>query len=78
MTTDYLPNYRNAGVKDFAVHAVSYGDVPQGRVVTVRGTSKHADLDGQCLLRQAGRSAEAAAQINLRHAALATGASNVV
>ena len=78
MTTDYLPNYRKAGVKSFAVYAVSYGDVPQGRVVTVRGISKYADLDGLGLLRQAGLSAEAANQINLRRAAIATGASNVV
>jgi hypothetical protein len=78
MTTDYLPNYRKAGVKDFTTYAISFGDVPQGRVVTVRGLAKYADLDGLGLLRRAGLSAEAAAEINTRRAAVATGVSNVV
>ena len=78
MTTDYLPNYRKAGVKDFATYAISFGDVPQGRVVTVRGISKYTDLEGDGLLRRAGLSAEAAAQVNARRAAVATGVSNVV
>jgi len=78
MTTDYLPNYRKAGVKDFTTYAISYCNVPQGRVVTVRGLSKYGDLDGLGLLRRAGLSAEAANQINLRRAAIATGVSNVI
>ena len=78
MTADYLPNYRKAGVKDFTTYAISFGDVPQGRVVTVRGLSKYGDLDGLGLLRRAGLSAEAAAQINARRAAVATGVSNVI
>ena len=78
MTTDYLPNYRKAGVKDFTTYSISFGDVPQGRFVTVRGISKYADLDGLGLLRRAGLSAEAAAEINTRRAAIATGVSNLV
>ena len=56
MSTDYLPNYRKAGVKEFTTYAVAFGDVPQGRFVTVRGLSKYADLDGLGLLRRAGLS----------------------
>lgn len=78
MTTDFLPNYRKAGVKDFVTYAISFGDAPQGRVTTIRGLSKYADLDGLGLLRRAGLSAEAAAAINARRAAVATGVSNVV
>ena len=78
MTTDYLPNFKKAGVKDFTTYAISFGDVPQGRVVTVRGLSKYGDLDGLGLLRRAGLTAEAAAQINARRAAVATGVSNLV
>ena len=78
MTADYLPNYRKAGVKDFTTYAISFGDMPQGRVVTVRGLSKYGELDGLGLLRRAGLSAEAAAQINARRAAVATGVSNVI
>lgn len=78
MTADFLPNYRKAGVKDFTSYAISFGDVPQGRIVTVRGISKYADLDGLGLLRRAGVSAEAAAQINARRVAVVTGVSNVV
>ena len=37
MTTDILPNYKKAGVKDFMVYTTNFGDAPQGRVVTVRG-----------------------------------------
>lgn len=78
MTTDYLPNYRKAGVKDFTTYAISFGDVPQGRVVTVRGIAKYGDLEGLGLLRRAGLSAEAATAINARRAAVATGVSNVI
>lgn len=78
MTTDYLPNFKKAGVKDYTTYAISFGDVPQGRVVTVRGLSKYGDLDGLGLLRRAGLTAEAAAQINARRAAVATGVSNIV
>jgi hypothetical protein len=78
MTSDYLPNYKKAGVKDFWAFAINFGDVPAGQIVTVRSLSKYADLDGPGLLQKAGLSPEAAAQINARRAAVASGVSNTV
>lgn len=78
MTTDYLPNYKKAGVTDFWAFAVSFGDVPAGRIVTVRGLAKYADLDGPGLLQKAGLTQEAVAQLNARRSAIATGMSNTV
>ena len=78
MTTDILPNYKKAGVKDFMVYTTNFGDAPQGRVVTVRGINKYADMDGVGLLQRAGLTPEAAAAINARRAAVASGVSNVI
>lgn len=71
MTSDYLPNYKKAGVKDFWTYATNFG-APAGQVVTVRFLSKYAELDAPGLLQQAGLSPEAAAPINARRAAIAS------
>ncbi len=77
MTSEYLPNYKKAGVKDFWAYAINFG-APAGQIVTVRALSKYAELDGQGLLQQAGLSPEAAAQINARRAAIASAIDNNV
>ena len=72
MTTDYLPNYRKAGVKDFWAYAINFG-APGGQIVTARALSKFADLDATPgLLQKAGLSPEAAAQINAKRGAITT------
>jgi hypothetical protein len=71
MTSDYIPNYKKAGVKDFWVYAINFG-APGGRIVTVRPIAKYAELDEQGLLGKAGVTGDAAAQIGARRAAIAT------
>ena len=71
MTSDYLPNYKKAGLKDFWAYAVNYG-APGGQIVTVRPIAKYAELDEQGLLAKAGVTGDAAAQIGARRAAIAT------
>jgi len=71
MISDYLPNYRKAGVKDFWVYAVNFG-APGGRIGTVRPIAKYAELDEPGLLAKAGVTGDAAAQIGARRAAIAT------
>jgi hypothetical protein len=71
MTADYLPNYRKAGVKDFWAYATNFG-AAGGQIVTVRPIAKYAELDQPGLLNRAGLSAEAAAKIGARRAAVAT------
>lgn len=71
MTSDYLPNYRKAGVTDFWAYATNFG-APGGRIVTLRPIGKYAELDQPGLLNRAGLSAEAAGQIGARRAAVAT------
>jgi hypothetical protein len=71
MTSDYLPNYKKAGLKDFWAYAVNYG-APGGQIVTVRPIAKYAELDEQGLLGKAGVTGDAAAQIGARRAAIAT------
>jgi hypothetical protein len=71
MTSDYLPNYKKAGVKDFWVYASNFGG-PAGQIVTVRPIAKYAELDQPGLLNRAGLSAEAAAKIGARRAAVST------
>lgn len=71
MTSDYLPNYRKAGVKDFWAYATNFG-APGGRIVTLRPIGKNAELDQPGLLNRAGLSPEAAGQIGARRAAVAT------
>jgi hypothetical protein len=68
--SDYLPNYRKAGVKDLWLFTTTYG-APLGRITTVRPISKYAELDVQTgLLQRGGLSAEAAQKINARRDAL--------
>ena len=71
MTSDYLPNYRKAGVKDFWAYATNFG-APGGQILTVRPIATYAELDQPGLLNRAGLSAEAAAKIGARRAAVAT------
>lgn len=71
MTSDYLPNYKKAGVKDFFAYAVNFG-APVGQILTLRPIAKFAELDQPGLLNRAGLSAEAAAQINARRNAIST------
>jgi hypothetical protein len=77
MTSDYLPNYKKAGVKDFWVYASNFGG-PAGQIVTVRPIAKYAELDQPGLLNRAGLSAEAAAKIGARRAAVSTVIDNEV
>jgi hypothetical protein len=69
MTSDYIPNYKKADVKDFWVYATNFGG-PGGQILTVRPIAKYADLDQPGLLNRAGLSAEAAAKIGARRAAV--------
>ncbi len=71
MTSDYLPNYKKAGVKDFWVYAVNFG-APGGQIVTGRPIAKYAELDEPGLLAKAGVTGDAAARIGARRAAIAT------
>ena len=71
MTSDYLPNYKKAGVKDFWVFAVNFG-APGGQIVTVRLIAKYAELDEPGLLAKAGVTGDAATRIGARRAAVAT------
>jgi hypothetical protein len=71
MTSDYLPNYKKAGVKDFFAYAVNFG-APAGQIITVRPIAKFAELDQPGLLNRAGLSAEVAGQINARRNAVST------
>ena len=77
MMSDYIPNYKKAGVKDFWVYATNFG-APGGQIVTVRPVSKYAELDQPGLLNRAGLSTEAAGQINARRAAIATVINNEI
>jgi hypothetical protein len=77
MTSDYLPNYKKAGVKDFWVYAGNFGG-PGGHILTVRPIAKYAELDQPGLLNRAGLSAEAAAKIGARRAAVSTVIDNEV
>lgn len=71
MTSDFLPNYKKMGVKDFWVYNTNFGG-PAGSLVTVTSIAKYADLDqGNPLgLNRAGLSAEMVQQINARRNAL--------
>ena len=71
MTSDYLPNYKKAGVKDFWVYAINFG-APGGQIVPARPIGKYAELDEPGLLAKAGVTGDAAAQIGARRAAIAT------
>jgi hypothetical protein len=71
MTSDYLPNYKKAGVKDFWVYGGNFGG-PGGQILTVRPIAKYAELDQPGLLNRAGLNAEAAAKIGARRAAVST------
>ena len=77
MTSDYLPNYKKAGVKDFWVYASNFGG-PAGQIVTVRPIAKYAELDQPGLLNRAGLSADAAAKIGARRAAVSAVIDNEV
>lgn len=65
MTSDYIPAYKKAGVKDFWVYGTNFGG-PGGEVVTVRPIPNFADLDGQGLLGRAGLAADAIAALNAK------------
>lgn len=77
MTSDYLPNYKKAGVKDFWAYATNFGS-GGGQIVTVRPISKYAELDQPGLLNRAGLSPEAAGKIGARRAAVASVIDNEV
>jgi hypothetical protein len=72
MTSEYLPAYKKAGVKDFWVYATNIGG-PGGRITTVRPIAKYAELDQPGLLNRAGLAQEAIQQLNARRAALTAG-----
>ncbi len=71
MTSDYVPNFKKAGVKDFWAYATNFG-APGGQIVTVRAIAKYAELDEPGLLNKAGLSPDAIQQIGARRAAVAT------
>ena len=71
MTSDYLPNYKKAALKDFRVYAMNFG-APGGQIVTVRGIAKYAELDEPGLLNKAGLSQEQVQQLNQRRAPIAS------
>jgi hypothetical protein len=71
MTSDYLPNFKKAGLKDFRVYAMNFG-AAAGQLVTLRGISKFAELDEPGLLNKAGLTTEQAQQVNGRRAAIAS------
>lgn len=71
MTSDWLPAFRKAGVKDFWAFAQNFGG-PAGQIVTVRPIAKFAELDEPGILNKAGLSAEAIAPIVARRNAVAT------
>jgi hypothetical protein len=72
MTSEYLPAYKKAGVKDFWVYATNIGG-PGGRITTVRPIANYAELDQPGLLNRAGMAQEAIQQLNARRAALTAG-----
>lgn len=65
MTSDYLPAYKKAGVKDFWVYNTNFG-APGGQVITVRPIANFAELDQPGLLNRAGLTAEAIQQLNAK------------
>ena len=65
MTSDYLPAYKKAGVKDFWVYNTNFG-APGGQVITVRPIANFAELDQPGLLNRAGLPADAIQQLNAR------------
>jgi hypothetical protein len=71
MTSDFLPNYKKAGVKDFWLYNTNFGG-PAGSLVTVTPITKYADIDqgNPLALNRAGLSAEMVQQINARRNAL--------
>lgn len=71
MTSDYLPNFKKAGVKDFWAYGTNFG-APGGQIVTVRALAKYAELDEPGLLNKAGLSQEAIQQMGARRAAVAS------
>jgi len=71
MTSDYLPSFRKAGVKDLWTYVENFGG-PAGRVVTLRPLAKYAELDEPGLLNKAGLSQDAIQKINERRNAIAT------
>jgi hypothetical protein len=71
MTSDYLPNFKKAGVKDFWAYATNFG-APGGQIVTVRAIAKYAELDEPGLLNKAGLTQDAIQQIGARRAAVAS------
>ena len=77
MTSEYLPAYKKAGVKDFAYWTTNIGG-PGGRITTVRPLANYAELDQPGLLNRAGMSQEAIQQLNARRAALISGTETTV
>jgi hypothetical protein len=71
MTSDYLPAFRKAGVKDFFAYAGNFGGAG-GNIVTVRPIAKYAQLDEPGLLNKAGLSQDQIQKIGQRRAATAT------
>ena len=71
MTSDYLPNFRKAGVKDFFSWAGNFGGAG-GTIITVRPIGKYAELDEPGLLNKAGLSQDKIQQIGAKRAATAS------
>lgn len=71
MASDYIPNFKKLGVKDYWVYTRTFGGSQNLRIL-VRPLAKYADIDLGALLTQAV-GAEAAAPINARRAALIRG-----
>jgi len=69
LKSDYLPNYRKAGVTNFFVFTTNFG-APNSLVTTVRPISTYAELDQQPGLLARAVGAEAAQKINARRNAL--------
>ena len=78
MTSDWIPAYKKAGVKDFWVYAVNFG-APGGLIGTVRPIAKYAELDEPGgLLGKAGLTPDQIQQMVARRAALASVVENTI
>ena len=71
MTSDYLPNFRKAGLKDFFSYAGNFGGAG-GTIITLRPISKYAELDEPGLLQKAGLAQDKIQQIGQKRNAVAT------
>ena len=72
MTSDFLPAYKKAGVKDLWVYATNFGG-PAGQIVIVQPLAKVAELDQGNPLNRAGLTPEVLQQMNARRNAVVSG-----